>query len=163
MLPSDHYVRFYNELFKMLEEISHKELQKYWMEISRLQESIIGPYIREKGLQGMYEYWDRIRIEENCDADLNVTDEYFEFKMNKCPSLTKAIDNDAGVFEYYCDHCAGWVDPIMKKYGYFYVCDIISRKEPSCIERIYKDKQKALNFAKKTKLLAKPYTKTSLD
>jgi len=162
MLPSDHYVRFYNELFKMLEEISHKELQKYWMEISRLQESIIGPYIREKGLQGMYEYWDRIRIEENCDADLTVTDEYFEFKMNKCPSLTKAIDNDAGVFEYYCDHCAGWIEPIMKKYGYFYVCDIISRKEPLCIERIYTDKEKANKYAEKAKLPADPYGNSSL-
>ena len=36
MLPSDHFVRFYNELFKMLEERGHKELQAYWLEISRL-------------------------------------------------------------------------------------------------------------------------------
>ncbi len=157
MLPSDHYVRFYNELFKMLEELGHEELQKYWMEISRLQETILGPYIERAGLKGMYEYWDRIRIEENCDAELTLTEDYFEFKMNKCPSLTKAMDNDADVFEYYCDHCAGWIEPIMKKYGYYYVCDIISRTEPRCVERIYRNRDKALEYVKEVGLLAKPY------
>ncbi len=162
MLPSDHYVRFYNELFKMLEEIDHVELQKYWMEISRLQETIIGPYIERAGLRGMYEYWDRIRIEENCDAELTLTEDYFEFKMNKCPSLTKAMDNDAGVFEYYCDHCAGWIEPIMKKYGYYCVYDIISRDEPRCVERIYRDREKAVEYLKGVKLLAKPYDDSRL-
>ena len=157
MLPSDHFVRMYNELFKMLEDRSHEDLQNYWLEVSRLQDTIVGEYIRRDGLQGMYDYWEHIRIEENCDADLTVTDEYFEFKMNVCPSLSKNLDNDAGPCELYCDHCSGWIIPIMNKHGYHVVYDMISRTEPRCLIRVYKDEQKAAEFAKGAKLLAKPY------
>ena len=49
---------------------------------------------KEKGLKGMYEYWDHIRIEENCDMDLKLDDEKLELRMNVCPSLSKVLDND---------------------------------------------------------------------
>ena len=157
MLPSDHFVKFYNEVFKMLENINHEALQKYWKFVSSIQDEHIGPLIKRKGFNGMYEYWERIKKEENCDLDMQITSDYFELKMNKCPSLSKVQDNDAGQFEYYCDHCAGWIEPIMNKYGYYLVYDIISRNEPKCMMRVYKDKSKALEFAKTAKLLAKPY------
>ena len=121
---------------------------RYWREISRLQQTILGPFIEADGLRGMYTYWERIRVEENCEADLVLTDDYFEFRMRKCPSLTKAMDNDAGVFEFYCDHCAGWIAPIMRRYGYHLAYDMISRTEPRCIMRVYKDKDKAEAFLK---------------
>ncbi|HUX20374.1 MAG TPA: hypothetical protein VMW69_03980 [Spirochaetia bacterium] len=157
MIPSDHYVRFYNELFKMLEERGHEELQGYWMEISRLQRTILGPFIEADGLAGMYTYWAHIREEENCEADLDLTEDYFEFKMLKCPSLSKAMDNDAGAFIYYCDHCAGWIKPVVEGYGYYVAYDMISRTEPRCILRVYKDKEKADEFLKTAQLPARPY------
>jgi len=70
MLPSDHFVRMYNELFKMLEVKGHDHLQRYWLDVSKLQETILWPYIARDGLKGMYDYWERIRIEENCDAEI---------------------------------------------------------------------------------------------
>lgn len=157
MIPSDHFVRMYNELFKMLEERGHSHLQEYWRNVSESQDMLIGPYIQKDGLKGMYDYWEKIRIEENCDAGLSLTDDYFEFVMNKCPSLSKAIDNDAGVCDLYCDHCAGWVEPIMEKYGFHYVCDMISRSEPKCMFRVYRDTAKADEFRKKIKLPLEPY------
>ena len=158
MLPSDHFVRFYNELFKMLEDMGHEELKTYWMTISELQESIVGPYVERDGLKGMYDYWDRIRIEENCDAELSLTEDYFEFRMNRCPSLSKALDNDAGAFDLYCDHCAGWIYPLLEKYGFFPVTDMISRTEPRCLFRVYRDRGKAEEFAERATLPAVPYT-----
>jgi len=160
MLPSDHFVRFYNELFKMLDEKSRKDLQEYWLEVSGLQEEVLGPQIRENGFGGMYEYWNRIKEEENCDLNMEITDDYFELRMNKCPSLAKVMDNDAGQFEYYCDHCAGWVEPIMKKYGYYPVFDIVSRTEPRCVMRVYRSKKKAADFEKNAVLPARPYEKS---
>ena len=157
MLSSDHYVRMYNELFKMLEEKGHDHLQRYWRTISELQDTIVGPYIDRAGFQGMYDYWDRIRIEENCEAELRVTDDYFEFKMITCPSLSKAMDNDAGVCPLYCDHCAGWVEPVMERHGYILVPDMISRTEPRCVLRVYKDPKKAKEYADQATLLAQPY------
>jgi hypothetical protein len=156
MLPSDHFVRMYNELFKMLERAGPGRLEEYWREISGLQETIVGPYIDRAGLSGMREYWDRIRIEENCDADLALSEDYFEFRMNACPSLGKVHDNDAEPSPRYCDHCAGWVEPLMARRGYFTVYDIISREEPRCVMRIYRSREGAVAYARQAKLLAAP-------
>jgi len=157
MLPSDHFVRMYNELFKMLAERGREDLEQYWLAISSLQESIVGPYIEAKGFQGMYEYWDRIRIEENCDMDFRIEEEFFEIRMNACPSLGKNLDNDAGLCIHYCEHCAGWINPVIRKYGYFPVYDIISPKEPRCRFRVYKDRDKAVEFSKGCTWFWDPY------
>ena len=157
MIPSDHFVRMYNELFKMLEERSHKDLQDYWREIADLQDSILGAYIEKKGLEGMYDYWEHIRVEENCEAELSVNNDFFEFKMLKCPSLSKNIDNDAGQCELYCDHCAGWIGPVIERHGFYLVYDMISRTEPRCVIRVYKDKDKAEDYKGQVKLLSNPY------
>ena len=37
MIPSDHFVRFYNEVFKALETRGHAHLLAYWRELGRLQ------------------------------------------------------------------------------------------------------------------------------
>lgn len=160
MLPSDHFVRMYNEFFKMLEAKGIDHLRAYWMEISRLQDSILGPYIDRAGLAGMYEYWEHIRIEENCDATLSLTDTYFEFRMHACPSLGKVMDNDAGACALYCDHCAGWIEPLMERRGYYTVYDIISRTEPRCVLRIYRNREEAMEYARQVRLRARPYAET---
>lgn len=157
MLPSDHFVRMYNELFKMLAERGKEHLREYWMEIAALQNTILGTYIERDGLKGMYDYWEHIRIEENCEAELTLTEDYFEFKMLKCPSLSKNLDNDAGPCEFYCDHCAGWIEPVMRAHGYYIVYDMISRTEPRCVIRVFKSRALAEEHARTVKLLATPY------
>ena len=109
MIPSDHFTRFYNEVFKFLEDQGEEHLEAYWLEISKNQEKHTLELFKEKGLKGMYEYWDHIRIEENCDMDLKLDDEKLELRMNVCPSLSKVLDNDAEPMKRYCDHCAGWI------------------------------------------------------
>jgi hypothetical protein len=164
----------YNELFKMLDERVEESagqwggewgaelsaqregnpLHLYWLEIADLQKAILGPYIERSGLRGMYEYWGRIMEEENCRGEMELTDDYFEFRMQRCPSLSKNLDNDSGPFELYCDHCAGWIGPVAASYGYHLVYDIVSRKEPRCVFRIYKDKEKADAFENTASLAA---------
>ena len=122
MIPSDHFTRFYNEVFKFLEKQSEEDLKDYWLEISKNQEKHTLELFKEKGLRGMYDYWDHIRIEENCDLDLELEDDKLELRMNVCPSLSKVLDNDAEPMKRYCDHCAGWIGPIMDKVGYHLVC-----------------------------------------
>ena len=143
MIPSDHFVRFYNEVFKFLEKQPGDELEKYWLEISRHQEMHCLELFKTKGLQGMYDYWEHIRIEENCDMTLTLTDDCFTLEMHRCPSLSKVLDNDAAPCEKYCDHCQGWIKPLIEKAGYFCVYDIIDRKIPQCREYIYADRKKA--------------------
>lgn len=153
MIPSDHFTRFYNEVFKYLESQGEDALNSYFLEISKNQEKHILHLIEEKGFAGMYQYWSVIRDEENCELDLGYDDEKFEIRMHLCPSLTKAKDNDAAPFARYCDHCAGWIGPIMDKTGYHLVYDVIDRNKPQCVLRVFKDPDKAREAEKDAALL----------
>lgn len=136
MIPSDHFVRFYNEIFKYLEDKGHEHLEDYFLEISRHQETHCLKQFSEGGLQGMYDYWMMIKKEENCDSDKFIEDGQYgkvlKSFMNGCPSLAKVQDNDAGSCPLYCYHCPGWVLPLMSKVGYYYVYDLISLDMPRC-------------------------------
>jgi hypothetical protein len=137
MIPSDHFVRFYNEVFKFLEKQPGDELERYWLEISRHQERHCLKLFKTRGLQGMAEYWEHIRIEENCDLDIQLFDDRLEMRMNRCPSLSKVLDNDAAPCDKYCDHCRGWIQPLIEKAGFHCVYDIIDRRIPRCRMTIY--------------------------
>lgn len=143
MIPSDHFTRFYNEVFKFLETQGEDHLERYFLEISKNQEKHILSLIETKGFEGMLQYWSVIKDEENCELDLGYDEDKFELRMHLCPSLTKAQDNDAGAWGRYCDHCAGWIGPIMDKTGYHLVYDVIDRTKPQCVLRVFKDPEKA--------------------
>lgn len=157
MIPSDHFVRFYNEVFKALMELGEEHIKSYWRELGRLQSMELAESFRKGGLQAAHDYWGRIKREENCEAELELTDDYFEFRMKRCPSLSKVLDNDAAPCELYCDHCMGWVEPVMDAAGLYAVMDLHSRSEPHCAFRVYKDKPKADAYARHVKLLSRPY------
>ncbi len=163
MIPSDHFVRFYNEVFKALEEIGHEHLVAYWRELGRLQSLALAGKFRLGGLQACHDYWARIIHEENCEAEITLAEEYLDIKMRKCPSLSKVIDNDAAPCELYCDHCMGWIEPVMRDAGLHAVMDIESRSEPHCIFRVYEDPLLAQAFEKEVLLLAKPYPPSALQ
>lgn len=139
MIPSDHFVKFYNEVFKFLDSRNSGELGKYYQLVSGNQEFHCLELFRKKGLAGMYEYWEHIRIEENCDMEISLEPEYFHCKMKVCPSLSKITDNDGGACPKYCDHCPGWILPLMTKAGFFVVYNIIDRTKPVCEFFVYKD------------------------
>ena len=136
MIPSDHFVRFYNEIFKfLLKKGGQDALEEYFLEISRHQETHCLELFK-KGLQGMIDYWATIKEEENCDSDGVVIQGKHGLIskgfMNGCPSLTKVIDNDAEPCREYCLHCPGWVLPLMSKVNIYYVYDLISLDMPRC-------------------------------
>ncbi|MCC6444892.1 MAG: hypothetical protein IT210_15720 [Armatimonadetes bacterium] len=157
MIPSDHFVRFYNEVFKALEDHGHEHLVRYWRELGELQKKELADRFREGGLQACYDYWARILKEENCEGDLTLTADYMELRMDRCPSLSKVLDNDAAPFASYCDHCMGWCEPVMEASGLYAVMDMESRIEPHCRFRVYSDPAKAAAFEKEAKLVSKPY------
>ena len=144
MIPSDHFVRFYNEVFKFLAKAGPCELRRYYDRVSENQEAHCLSIFREKGLDGMYEYWERIRVEENCDMEHGVSDGCYHFRFFGCPSLGKVLDNDAEPCQEYCNHCPGWILPIMTKVGAFAVYNIIDRRKPRCEMFVYMDRGRAL-------------------
>lgn len=137
MIPSDHFVRFYNELFKFLETLPPEEMQAYYSSISAHQEMHTLAMFKEKGLQGMYDYWSHIRFEENCELEMELHDDCLIKRMKKCPSLSKVLDNDAEPCRSYCNHCPGWVLPVLEKAGYVAQYDLINHAKPCCTSVIY--------------------------
>jgi len=157
MIPSDHFVRYYNEVFKTLEEMGHEHLVAYWRELGRLQTIELAEAFRAGGLQAAHDYWRRTLEEENCRSRLTLTDDYLEVRIDRCPSLAKVLDNDATASDLYCDHCMAWVEPATEAAGLHAVCDMRSRREPHCVLRVYKDREKAEAFAAQSVLPADPY------
>ena len=147
MIPSDQFVRFYNEVFKFLVSKGGDELTKYYDRISKNQEYHCLELFCSKGLQGMYEYWEHIKVEENCDMVNHLTDDCYSFEFFSCPSLSKAVDNDAGPCPEYCNHCPGWILPLMTKAGFFAVYNLIDRQTPRCEMFVYADKENAVQKA----------------
>lgn len=141
MIPSDHFVRFYGEVFKFLEE--KNGLEEYYREISRHQELHCYELFMEKGLEGMEEYWGHIHVEENCVASSGIEDGVRHSFMQRCPSLSKVMDNDAGLCQIYCLHCPGWCLPLMTKCGFYEVYDIIGFNDPRCRSIHTEDREKA--------------------
>ena len=137
MIPSDQFVRFYNEVFKFLDAQGKGALEDYYRVVSEQQEMHCLELFKAHGLPGMKAYWDRIAIEENCDMCGTLYPDRFELVMNRCPSLAKATDNDAGAFSRYCDHCPGWVLPLLEKAGFNCEYDMIDRTVPQCRMTIY--------------------------
>lgn len=157
MIPSDHFVRFYNEVFKALERKGRRNLVEYWHELGRLQCIELADRFKAGGIQAAHDYWQRIIKEENCEAEIVRGDGYIEFRMRRCPSLSKVLDNDAEPFELYCDHCMGWVEPVMEKAGLYPVMDMKSRSEPVCLFRLYEDKAMADAYERTVTLSSRPY------
>jgi hypothetical protein len=141
MIPSDHFVRFYNEVFKFLDE--RGGLNAYYSEISAHQEFHCLKDFREKGLRGVHDYYIKIRREENCDLDIVLSGHELILRMNRCPSLSKAIDNDAGACGKYCLHCPGWTMPLYRKAGLWQIFDLNGLDVPQCTEWIYDDRAEA--------------------
>jgi len=157
VIPSDHFVRYYNEVFKALEERGHEYLVRYWRALGDLQTAELAEAFRTGGLPACHEYWARILREENCRGEITLTEDYFELRMDECPSLAKVLDNDAAPSPLYCDHCMGWVEPVMAAAGLFPVQDMISRHEPRCVLRVYRDAELAARYERTVRLSSRPY------
>jgi len=157
MIPSDHFVRFYNEVFKALETRGREHLVAYWRELGRLQSLVLAERFRTGGLQAAYDYWQVIFKEENCRGHAKLTEDCLELRLDYCPSLSKVLDNDAAPCRSYCDHCMGWVEPVMERAGLYAAHDIESRTEPHCSLRVFRRREDAAAFEAQARLLCRPY------
>ena len=140
MIPSDHFIYFYNEVFKYLQKKDPKALDLYYSRVADRQANFVLDQYRRDGLKGVRDYYRRIRIEENCDLDIDYSPECVRLKMNVCPSLSKALDSDGGACSAYCDHCPGWCMRVLASAGLWEVYDLVSRTKPECDEWIYTDR-----------------------
>ena len=94
MIPSDHFVKFYNEIFKYLEKKGPNELDRYYERVAERQAFFTLEAFKRDGFKGMYDYWERIRIEENCDLTHEYGDNFYHLRMD-CPKSRTTMPRHA--------------------------------------------------------------------
>lgn len=75
---------------------------------------------KAQGLKGLYNTWVTTGEDEHCDwtFTLDESRNVLRVDMRQCPSKGFLLDNDLVADEDYCDHCLGWMGPLLEKSGY---------------------------------------------
>ncbi len=74
---------------------------------------------RASGLRGLYDTWTQTGLDEHCDwtFTLDESKNALRMDMRKCPSKGFLTANDLNADEDYCDHCMGWMGPLLERIG----------------------------------------------
>ncbi len=96
-------------------------LEAYWEDaIGRDSQAHARDAIVQHGLEGMKAYWGHTMNEESPDQGYTISSEGNRFRMDihDCPSKGFLLRNNLEQFPDYCDHCIGWIGPVMREAGY---------------------------------------------
>lgn len=112
----------YDWTFAWLERRGGKDLlHMFWDEcIHTDSQKHASAAIAQHGLEGMKSYWGHTLDEESPEGGYaaRVVGDRFFLELQKCPSRGFLLRNSIGFSSDYCDHCIGWIGPMMKRAGY---------------------------------------------
>jgi len=68
----------------------------------------------------MAKYWEHTLAEESPERAYTIsqTPDVFRIDMHSCPSKGFLLRNDLASYQDYCDHCMGWIGPMMREAGF---------------------------------------------
>ena len=94
-------------------------VREYWDQaIHRDSQTHSARLILEKGFAGMHEYWGHTLAHEGAGYHTTATDKLFRIDMHECPSKGFLLRNRLEQYHDYCDHCMGWIGPLLKRGGF---------------------------------------------
>ncbi len=94
-------------------------VRDYWLEaISLDSQSHARDLIVPGGIEGMKKYWTHTLDEEAAGYAFTSDSNRFRIDMHECPSKGFLIRNGLKQYPDYCDHCIGWVGPVMRDAGF---------------------------------------------
>ncbi len=75
--------------------------------------------IERAGLRGLLRVWQHTGEDEHCDWTFTLDEprNVLRWDMRQCPSKGFLNANDLAADEDYCDHCMGWVIPLLARAG----------------------------------------------
>lgn len=120
MLGCYDFCGHYEWTFRWLEEQGgHALVREYWdRAIRKDSQQHAAALIQAEGLEGMKKYWGFTLDHEAAGFALTATDKVFRIDMHECPSKGFLIRNGLAQYRDYCDHCMGWIGPLMKDAGF---------------------------------------------
>lgn len=97
----------------------HALVKAFWDEaIHRDSQLHASKLIAEKGIEGMEEYWGVTLDDEGGAHHCTAMPDVFRIDMHECPSKGFLLRNGLEQYPDYCDHCMGWIGPLMKEAGF---------------------------------------------
>lgn len=100
-------------------EGGHNLVRQYWEEgISRDSQQHARELILSQGFVGMRTYWGHTLDHEAAGYAIHANEEVFRIDMHDCPSKGFLIRNGLVQYRDYCDHCMGWIGPVMQDAGF---------------------------------------------
>ncbi len=94
-------------------------VQAYWQEaIAQDSQLHARELIARKGFAGMAEYWAHTLVEEAAGFVATQGEEVFRLDISDCPSKGFLLRNHLEQYHDYCDHCIGWIGPVMAEAGF---------------------------------------------
>ena len=134
MISCTEFILVYNELFKFLDKKGgKKKVINFWKAISDNFLQNLDALVKEKGIQGMKEYWTHTLTEENAKYKMTADENRFSIEMYECPSVgilrrTKHIKK----YHDYCKHCGVLYPRIIEKYGFKCCTEYIDEEKGIC-------------------------------
>lgn len=97
----------------------HALVKEYWdAAIHRDSQQHATALITSGGIEGMKQYWGVTLEDEGGSHHCTATADVFRIDMHACPSKGFLMRNGLQQYEDYCDHCMGWIGPLMRSAGY---------------------------------------------
>ncbi|NLC57062.1 MAG: hypothetical protein GX774_09515 [Armatimonadetes bacterium] len=120
MIGCQDFCGHYDWTFAYLQrEYGEEALRDYWEQaIARDSQAHARALIAAKGFQGMAEYWGHTLAEEEAGYVATAGANYYRVDMHRCPSLGFLLERGQQQFADYCEHCIGWIGPLMADYGF---------------------------------------------
>ncbi len=120
MIGAYDFCGHYEWTFAWLEEAGGEGLvNEYWadaisIDASKHARELIIPH----GIEGMRKYWLHSLEEEAAGYHFTSDDSCFRIDMHECPSKGFLLKNNLQQHRDYCDHCIGWIGPMMRDAGF---------------------------------------------
>ncbi len=74
--------------------------------------------VRDEGFAGMAKYWGHTLDHEAAGYHTTAAAKVFRIDMHECPSMGFLIRNGIRAYHDYCNHCMGWIAPMLKRAGF---------------------------------------------
>jgi hypothetical protein len=122
VLGSYDFCGYYDWTFRWLEKTGgHPLVRSFWDEaINRDSQRHARELILRDGFAGMAAYWGHTLTEESPERAFNITEDegVFRIDMHDCPSKGFLLRNGLEHYRDYCDHCMGWIGPMVREGGF---------------------------------------------
>ena len=118
MIGSYDFCGHYEWTFGWLEHMGgHPLVREFWKDSI---DPVTRELIRSEGIAGMAKYWGHTLTEESPSLGFAITErrDVFRLDIHDCPSRGFLVRNDLKNYRDYCDHCMGWIGPMLRDCGF---------------------------------------------